>query len=107
MTAEQAKTWYDLCFLGNAKTHPHFGFDEHLGEDPFSSRHMRIMRTKMMQEMPAGSYLVNTACGGLINESDLAAALRSGQIKAAALDVTEFEPHDGYPASSSLFVILI
>jgi C-terminal binding protein len=42
--------------------------------------------------MRTGAFLVNTARGGLINEVDLAAALRDGKIRSAALDVHENEP---------------
>lgn len=36
--------------------------------------------------------MINTARGGLIDEVALAAALKEGRIRAAALDVTENEP---------------
>lgn len=46
--------------------------------------------------MPQGSYLVNAARGGIVNESALADALRSGHLAGAATDVlTQEPPKDG------------
>ncbi|GAU91775.1 hypothetical protein RvY_03968-1 [Ramazzottius varieornatus] len=45
-----------------------------------------------IKQMRPGAFLVNTARGGLIDEGALAAALKDGRIRAAALDVNENEP---------------
>jgi D-3-phosphoglycerate dehydrogenase len=42
--------------------------------------------------MKKSAFIVNTARGGIINETDLHAALTSGQIAAAGLDVFDQEP---------------
>lgn len=47
---------------------------------------------------------MNTARGGLIQESALADALKSGHIRGAALDVHEHEPFD--PLSLGNFTII-
>lgn len=46
----------------------------------------------LIARMKPNSILINTARGGLINESDLASALNSNQIAGAFLDVVSTEP---------------
>ena len=45
-----------------------------------------------LRQMKRGSFIVNTARGGLIDEEALCRALKDGHIAAAALDVHEKEP---------------
>lgn len=45
-----------------------------------------------LSTMPAGSYLINVGRGGHVIEDDLLAALNSGHIAGAALDVFQTEP---------------
>jgi D-3-phosphoglycerate dehydrogenase / 2-oxoglutarate reductase len=51
-----------------------------------------LVGTERLGRMPNGSYLVNTARGGLVDLDALLDALRSGQLAGAALDVLPDEP---------------
>lgn len=55
-----------------------------------STRHL-INQQRLVQLKP-GAILINTARGGLVDSDALIAALRSGQLQAAALDVLDSEP---------------
>jgi lactate dehydrogenase-like 2-hydroxyacid dehydrogenase len=57
--------------------------------------------------LPAGAIVVNTARGGLIVDDDLIAALKTGHIAAAGLDVYEGEPklHPGYVELKNTFLL--
>jgi D-3-phosphoglycerate dehydrogenase len=63
-----------------------------------STRH--AVGGKQLSLMKRGSYLINVARGQILNESALVAALQSGQLAGAGVDVTEIEP---LPESSSLW----
>ena len=52
-----------------------------------------MMNAKTFSEMKKGALLVNVARGGLVNEADLAEALKSGQLGGAGMDVTQKEPY--------------
>ncbi|GGF38725.1 phosphoglycerate dehydrogenase [Microbacterium sorbitolivorans] len=53
-----------------------------------------------LAKLPRHAYLVNVGRGSTVDETALAAALRSGEIAGAAIDVTETEP---LPESSALW----
>jgi glycerate dehydrogenase len=51
-----------------------------------------LVNAKRLATMKPTAYLINTARGGVVVEEDLAAALNSGQIAGAGLDVLSAEP---------------
>lgn len=59
---------------------------------PLMPETRNLVDAAAMAKMKKGSFLVNTARGGIINEDDLVTALKSGQIGGAALDVFADEP---------------
>jgi D-3-phosphoglycerate dehydrogenase len=59
---------------------------------PFNEGDKHIVNAAKMAKMKRGVGLVNCSRGGVISESDLLAALNSGQVGFAGLDVFEKEP---------------
>jgi D-3-phosphoglycerate dehydrogenase / 2-oxoglutarate reductase len=59
---------------------------------PSTPETYHIMNAETLKLMPGGSYLINVARGALIDEAALLAALRSGHLTGAALDVYDPEP---------------
>jgi lactate dehydrogenase-like 2-hydroxyacid dehydrogenase len=57
--------------------------------------------------LPPGAVVVNTVRGGLVVDEDLIAALKSGQVAAAGLDVFKGEPqiHPGYLEVKNTFLL--
>lgn len=80
--------------------------DEVLARSDFITIHMPLsdetrgmINAAAFAKMKTGVRLINCARGGIVNEADLLAALQSGKVAGAALDVYETEP---LPADSPL-----
>ena len=81
--------------------------DELLGQSDFVSLHIpltqqteRLIGAGQFALMKRTAILINTARGRVVDQDALVAALRSGEIGGAALDVTEPEP---LPLEHALF----
>ena len=76
----------------------------HAPETP-QTRH--FLNTKTIDLLPPGAIVVNAARGGLVVDDDLIAALKSGRVAAAGLDVFEGEPklHPEYVSLKNTFLL--
>lgn len=59
---------------------------------PLTNDNEMFVNQTLLSTMLPQAILINTARGGLIDEGDLAAALKEGKLQAALLDVTSTEP---------------
>ena len=66
-----------------------------------------ILNATAIELLPRGAIVVNTARGDLVVDEDLIAALKSGRIAAAGLDVFRGEPriHEGYYGLPNVFLL--
>ena len=74
---------------------------------PLTEETQGFIDRSLLERMPEGGYLVNTARGGLVAMDDLLWALETGPLAGAALDVFPQEPPPaGHPLLNSSNVIL-
>src|SRR5437667_2833481 len=64
---------------------------------PLSEHTRNLINKGTIAEMKDGVGILNCARGGIVNESDLYAALKSGKVAGAAFDVFETEPNTESP----------
>ncbi len=102
MQALGARTlWYDV-FDSSPQGAPESEYrplDDLLGESDFVSLHTNLddstrhmIGASELSKMKRSAYLVNTARGGLVDQTALTEALQTGAIAGAGLDVLEEEP---------------
>ena len=88
--------------IGEARAYgasPRESIEDVLRESDFVSLHMpasqenrHLINAQRLALMPQHAILINTARGDVVDEAALAAALKSGVIRSAGLDVYEREP---------------
>lgn len=74
---------------------------------PSSPETRHIINARALALLPRGAIVINTARGDLVADEDLIAALKSGQVGYAGLDVFEGEPrhHPGYLGLDNVFLL--
>jgi lactate dehydrogenase-like 2-hydroxyacid dehydrogenase len=60
---------------------------------PMTPETRGLVNAELLARLPKGAIVVNTARGGIVVDDDLVAALKSGHIAAAGLDVFNNEPN--------------
>jgi len=89
-------------------------FNALLGESDFITIHLpknkettNLFNAESLKRTKAGVRIINVARGGIVNEADLASAIRSGHVQGAALDVFEKEPTTESPLFELSSVVVV
>lgn len=74
---------------------------------PVTEATRKLLDARRIALLPDGAVVVNTARGAVVDDEALIAALKSGKIAAAGLDVYEGEPnvHAGYRGLANTFLL--
>ena len=60
---------------------------------PLTEETRHMINASVFEKMKHGSYLINTARGAIVDEHDLAKALKNGHLSGAGIDVFDNEPY--------------
>jgi len=74
---------------------------------PMTPATRKWVNAERIARLPKGAIVVNTARGGVVDDEALIAALKSGQLFAAGIDVFDGEPkiHQGYYGLENAFLL--
>ena len=74
---------------------------------PSSAETQKFLNAERIALLPDGAVVANTARGNMVDDDALIAALQSGKVAAAGLDVFDGEPsiHPGYRALDNVFLL--
>ena len=74
---------------------------------PLTPETRKFLNARRIAKLPRGAVVVNTARGPVIDDEALIAALKSGQVAAAGLDVFDGEPklHPGYVGLDNAYLL--
>jgi D-3-phosphoglycerate dehydrogenase len=88
--------------------------DSLLAESDFITIHLpknkettNLLNAESLKKTKPGVRIINVARGGIVNEADLAEAVRSGHVQGAALDVFEKEPTTESPLFELPSVVVV
>lgn len=74
---------------------------------PMTAATRKWVNAERIAKLPKGAIVVNTARGGVVDDEALIAALKSGRLAAAGIDVFDGEPkiHQGYYGLENAFLL--
>ncbi|MHB1087827.1 MAG: phosphoglycerate dehydrogenase [Acidimicrobiales bacterium] len=74
---------------------------------PRNKETTNLLNAESLKKTKQGVRIINVARGGIVNEADLAEAIRSGHVQGAALDVFEKEPTTESPLFELPSVVVV